>query len=160
MWACWEEHHWRVFLLNVCQKEKRRKEHPAKGCKAHKEAVTLSNKKPKEPAGPSLLVMAARTPGKSEQLEGMVRSGSPHRCWGATHIQRNSSCPWQEAARLKGSLARRLNMRPVMRRDRHDNCLVGNTCLQPAPLIVFPLNLLRTKARGLETPSNLHLGGR
>lgn len=31
LWTCPEEHHQRIWLLNGCQKDKRRKEHPAKG---------------------------------------------------------------------------------------------------------------------------------
>lgn len=118
----------------------------------------MSNKRPREPVGPSLLVTAARTPGKSEQLEGLVQSGFPPWLLG-TDRHPNSSCPSQ-AAGLKGRQAQRLNVRQLMRRGRHDNCLAGNNCLKPALLIGFPLYLLRTKARGLEAPSVLQLGGR
>lgn len=50
----------------------------------------MSNKRPKEPAGPSLLVMAARTPRKSEQLEGMPPSGSPTAA-GERHTSRETA---------------------------------------------------------------------
>lgn len=111
---------WRVWLLNHFQKGEKRKEHPAKGNKR----LPLWETKGPEWEAPSW---------SWEHQEKQSRTGSLR-----------LTCPPQ-AARCKGRLYQRLNMR--LRRDWHDNGLVGSIrktkpCLKPALLVGLALWLL------------------